>query len=117
MSNSKSLLDRDLETDLNRNIDLILTNAEKLTEERYQGQHIDIPDVTFQDAVRQIRETANHIISVTSMLDKNTGPAEQYQQDNSQEDGAVKSASVLLLCSQIRYLQKLTIAMRIKLDE
>lgn len=108
------MLDRDLEAELNKNIDFILTNTNRIQEDNTYIP--DIPDIDFDAAVCELRETAHNIASVTNMLGKNPQPDSQYNKPDYQ-DRSVKSSAVLLLCSQIRYLQKLTMAMRLHLDE
>lgn len=110
----RHMLDRDLEAELNKNIDFILTNTNRIQED--SSYSIDIPDIGFEAAICELRETANNIASVTNMLAKNYQPESQYSKPE-YTDRSVKSSAVLLLCSQIRYLQKLTMAMRLHLDE
>lgn len=108
------MLDRELETELNKNIDYILTNTNRIQED--SSYTIDIPDINFDNAIAEIRETANNLVSVTNMLSKGYSSDQEYNKPN-YEDRSVRSSAVLLLCSQVRYLQKLTMAMRLHLDE
>ncbi len=101
------LLDRQLETELNRNIDFILESSSKLDES--DDYSLEVPNLTFDQALSEISKSASDITSIVNMLrpyDLGTMQQKQYC------DPAVKSASILLLCSQIRNLQKLALAMR-----
>lgn len=113
----KHLLDRDLEHELNRNIDLILTASNRKNEDEYVGSQTDIPDISFEQALREINNTASNMMSVSGMLIGQTIDNAQYRSSDREEvDPAIKSSSILLLCSQIRYLQKLSLAMRMRQD-
>ena len=101
------LLDRQLEAELNKNIDFILESSSKLNEtDEYS---LEVPDLTSDQALAEISKTASDILSTVNILRPvEVGTMQQKQYC----DPAVKSASVLLLCSQIRNLQKLALAMR-----
>lgn len=110
---SKNILDIELESELNRNIDLVLNSANRIQED-HSSYKVDIPNLTYDQALSELSRTASDILNVTSMLRPPASDGSYSQVKYN--DPAVKSASMLLLCSQIRQLQKLAMAMRM-MDE
>lgn len=108
------LLDRQLETELNRNIDFIVKSSGKLSED--EEYTLEVPDLTFNQVLTEVSKAATDILNTVNVL----RPAVSEEKDKQYKqycDPAVKSAGMLLFCSQVRHLQKLALAIRINEDE